>query len=192
MWAGLPVRPRAIDRSCHLAITGQVRSEDHTRRCRARQTLTLRDSPKTTANASATLKWMCLPPRRRFASQAAANFPRSSRNQTAFRRHTASSSHRTRGQHPQAIELLLLAFQFEPKFAPSGVLERVARVPTASRRRRSWAGLSKDPVPRHGFPHPLRSACVVSNDLGGLLLSAPSGVFQPVTLVEFAVRKSST
>lgn len=73
-----------------------------------------------------------------------------------------------------------------------GCLGAVARVPTASRRRRSWAGLSKDPVPRHGFPHPLRSACAVSNDLGGLLLSAPSGVFQPVTLVEFAVRKSST
>jgi hypothetical protein len=81
--------------------------------------------------------------------------------------------------------LLLHPFRLEPKLAPSDALERVARFTTLSRRTRSWAGLSKDPVPRRGFPHPLRSAFAVSHDLDGLLLSEPSDVFQPVTLVEF-------
>jgi hypothetical protein len=40
-------------------------------------------------------------------------------------------------------------------------------------------------VPRRGVPRPLRSACAVSRDRGGLLLSRPSGVFQPVTLLGF-------
>jgi hypothetical protein len=83
-------------------------------------------------------------------------------------------------------------FQLEPKLAPSEVLERVARVPTVPREEWSWAGLSKDPVPRRGFPHPLRSAYAVSHDLDGLLLSAPSDVFQSVTLLEFYYQESST
>jgi hypothetical protein len=98
------VHPKAIVRSHHLPRTGQVRSEDHTRRCRTRLTLTLRDGPKTAANANTTLKWMSLPPRRRFDLLAAANVLRSSRNRTVLSRHTANSSHRTRGQLPQVIE----------------------------------------------------------------------------------------
>ena len=43
-------------------------------------------------------------------------------------------------------------------------------------------------VPRHGFPHPLRSAFAVSHDLDGLPLSEPSDVFQPVTLMGFGFR----
>jgi hypothetical protein len=42
--------------------------------------------------------------------------------------------------------------------------------------------------PRRGFPTPLRSACAVSHDLGGLALSEPSDVFQPVTLLGFGYR----
>lgn len=165
-----------------------------------------RDNPKITAKANDTLKWTVHPPRRRFDLLPVANFPRSGRSRFAFRRHTNNSSYRTRGQRPQAIELLRLTVRFEPKFAPSRVLERVlrltvgfepkfapsdgvervARMPTTSRKRWPWAGLSKDPVPRRGFPHPLRSAFAVFHDLGGLLLSEPSDVFQSVTLVEFS------
>jgi hypothetical protein len=48
---------------------------------------------------------------------------------------------------------------------------------------------SLDRIPRRGVPHPLRSAFAVSHDLDGLLLSAPSGMFQPDTLVELLPRK---
>jgi hypothetical protein len=43
-------------------------------------------------------------------------------------------------------------------------------------------------IPRRGVPIPLRSAYAVSHDLDGLHLSEPSGVFQPVTLMEFGYR----
>jgi hypothetical protein len=43
-------------------------------------------------------------------------------------------------------------------------------------------------IPRRRVPHLLRSAFVVFHDLDGLHLSAPSGVFQPVTLMEFHYR----
>jgi hypothetical protein len=43
--------------------------------------------------------------------------------------------------------------------------------------------------PRRGFPHPLRSVFTVSRGLDGLHLSEPSGVFQPVTLLEFGYRQ---
>jgi hypothetical protein len=174
--------------------------------------MTLRDGPRAAANANATLKWMSLPPRRRFDLLAVANVLRSSRGWTVLSRHTTNSSHRTRGQLPQVIEVLLRtvgmepklapsvvpervlrrAVELEPRFGPSVALERVVRVPNPSRERGSWAGPSKDLVPRRGLPHPLRSAFAVFHDLGGLLLSEPSDVFQPVTLVEFPVRKSST
>lgn len=39
--------------------------------------------------------------------------------------------------------------------------------------------------PRRGFPHPLRSAFVVSHDPDGLLLLEPCGVFRPLTPVRF-------
>lgn len=60
-WVGA-VHPKVIVRSHHLPPTGQMRSEDHMRRCRARLTMTLRDGPKTAANANATLKWMSVLP----------------------------------------------------------------------------------------------------------------------------------
>ena len=60
------------------------------------------------------------PPRRRFDSFTAANFPRTGRNRSAFRRHTANSSCRTRGQRPQAIELTQHNLQLEPKLEPEG------------------------------------------------------------------------
>jgi hypothetical protein len=44
-------------------------------------------------------------------------------------------------------------------------------------------------VPRRGFPPPLRSASDVFHAPGGLLLSEPSDVFQPVTLVGFVFRR---
>jgi hypothetical protein len=45
---------------------------------------------------------------------------------------TNNSPHRTRGQRPQAIELLRLTVRSEPKFAPSGFLERVLRLTVRS------------------------------------------------------------
>lgn len=40
-------------------------------------------------------------------------------------------------------------------------------------------------VPRHGIPHPRRSAFAVSHGLDGLTFLLPPGVFQPVTLMGF-------
>jgi hypothetical protein len=45
-----------------------------------------------------------------------------------------------------------------------------------------------DPIPRRGFPGPLRSAFAVSHDLDGFPLFEPSAVFQAVTLMEFDYR----
>jgi hypothetical protein len=40
-------------------------------------------------------------------------------------------------------------------------------------------------LPRHGLPHPFRSAFAVSHDLGGLLLLEPCDVFRPHTPIRF-------
>jgi hypothetical protein len=153
----------------------------------------------------ASLKWTALPPGVRRDSSAAASFPRTGRDRSAFHRRAPGSSRRTRGWRPQVIEVLRHAVRSEPKLEPCETLERVlrravgsepklepsetlergARLPPVSRGSWTGAGLSKDPVPRRGFPHPLRSASAVFHDLGGLLLSAPSDVFQSVTLMEF-------
>jgi hypothetical protein len=64
-----------------------------------------------------------------------------------------------RGFHEQAPKSLSIsAPERAPAFrgSPRGTLERAVRV---------------DLIPRHGFPHPLRSAYVVSHDLGGLPFS---------------------
>jgi hypothetical protein len=59
--------------------------------------------------------------------------------------------------------------------------------PTPSRRR--WPGaVLKDPIPRRGFPGPLRSAFAVSHDLDGLPLFEPSAMFQTDALMEFVYR----
>jgi hypothetical protein len=155
-------------------------------------TLALRDVPKTAADASVTLKWTVPPLGVLFDSMAAANFPCNGRSRTTFHRRTPSSSRRTRGWRPQVIESLRHGSGTEPKLDPSAALERGALGPPCSRRRRRWAGISKDPAPRRGIPLPLRSAFAVSHDLGGLLLSAPSDVFQSVTLMEFGFRCCST
>lgn len=65
---------------------------------------------------------------------------------------------------------------------------RSSPAPRSSPERNVRACTSMDLAPRRGFPHPLWSAFAVSHDPGGLLLSEPSGVFQPVTLVEFGLR----
>ena len=103
MWVGHPsARKRSVVPTTWLGVPGAIRRPHANRR--ARLAKALRDDPRITANASATLKWMCPPPRRRRDLKAAANFRRSDRNRTAFHRHTTSSSHRTRGLHPQVIE----------------------------------------------------------------------------------------
>jgi hypothetical protein len=123
---GAPVHPKVSGRSRHPLRRHQARSEDHTRRIRAGQPSTIRDAPKSAAKANVTLKWTVRPPRRRNDLLAAANFPRSSRSRMLFRRHIANSSLRTRGQRPQAIELLRHVVRSEPKLEPSDVVERVA------------------------------------------------------------------
>jgi len=67
-----------------------------------------------------------------------------------------------------------------------------SRCPLTGRRPRTLTGGSLNLVPRRRVPCLLRSAFAVFHDPGGLLLSEPSGVFQPVTLVEFDSRSGST
>ena len=63
--------------------------------------------------------------------------------------------------------------------------------PTAPRGSYRTGSCQLDQVPRRGIPPPLRSAFVVSRDLGGLPLSGPSDMFQKVTLVGFGYRWDS-
>ena len=117
MWAGLPsARRRSVVPTARLDPPGVIRRSHAA--CRARLSSALRDGPKTTANAGGTLKWTIPPPRRRIGLSAAANFPRFDRSRTAFHRHTIDSSHRTRGQRPQVIELPRDFVQSEPKLEP--------------------------------------------------------------------------
>lgn len=156
---------------------------------RARLALALRDDPKITAAASTTLKWTVPPPRRRVDPFTAANF-RGPAEAVPFS--VGAPSTRLAGREasvPRSSSCPSTSSSSNRSSSPRA-LERVAREPTASRRRRLWAGLSKDPVPRRGFPHPLRSVFAVFHDLDGLLLSEPSDIFQSVTLVELVSRKA--
>lgn len=69
-----------------------------------------------------------------------------------------------------------------PPGAAAGSHRRSARSPPPRLTLR-WVA-----VPRRGGPIPLRSACAVSHDLGGLLLLGPGGVFHPLTSLGFGAR----
>jgi hypothetical protein len=85
-----------------------------------------------------------------------------------------------RGPVPRAgIEILAVGRGFAVVRGPSALEGRTGAV------------ASMVPIPRRGVPRPLRSVFAVFHDPDGLHLSEPSGVFQPVTLVEFGLHWSS-
>jgi hypothetical protein len=188
MWVRLPfTRRRAVVPTTSLESPNVIRRSRPERR--ARLALALRDDPKIAAAASTTLKWTVPPPGRRVDLFTAANVLRSGRNRSVFRRRTANSSCRTRGQRPQAIELPQHILRFEPKLEPEGP---GAGCPCANRFPRETAvGRTLErPGSSSRASTPASFRLRRFHDLDGLLLSEPSDVFQSVTLVELVSRKA--